>query len=283
MLDPRLPRIPDDWTVWAFSDAHGVTSGFVAALQTAGILDEALHWVAPPRTALVGCGDYIDRGGDIRGLVRLLQRLAADAAAHGGAVLLARGNHEVMPLIIRDGADEWLGTWLEFGGDATLAAFSCDDAPATIEDPVLRLERCAPDLLPWLRSLPHAVRWRDVVFVHGGLPPGWSLEDLGTRTDAHLWIRGEFFETPWMDTGFDAYRAAGVDRVVFGHTPQPAGLTLFQAGHALDIDTNAVGDPRMPAGAVREMTLLGLVGDAPFEAARLVSVDTSDAPERMRR
>ncbi len=24
----------------------------------------------PPRTALVGCGDYIDRGGDVRGLVR---------------------------------------------------------------------------------------------------------------------------------------------------------------------------------------------------------------------
>ncbi len=67
--------------MWAFSDTHGVTSGLVAALQAAGILDEALHWVAPPRTALVGCGDYVDRGVDVRGLVALLRRLQADADA----------------------------------------------------------------------------------------------------------------------------------------------------------------------------------------------------------
>jgi hypothetical protein len=283
MLDPRLPHIPDDWAVWAFSDIHGVTSGFTAALQVAGILDEALQWIAPPRTALVGCGDYIDRGGDIRGLVALLRHLRRDAASHGGEVILARGNHEVMPLIIADGGHEWLATWLEYGGDATLAAFDCDGTGSTPDAPVTRLERCAPDLLPWLRSLPHAVRWRDVVFVHGGLPPDGALEDLGTRTDAHLWIRSEFFDTPWADTAFDAYRAAGVDRVVFGHTPQPAGITLFQDGHALDIDTNAVGDPRMPEGAVQAVTLLGLGGDGSFERARLVTVDTTAAPERMRR
>jgi hypothetical protein len=72
---PRIARIPDDWTVWAFSDAHGVTSGLIAALQRAGILDVALHWVAPPRTALVGCGDYVDRGRDVDGLLELLRRL----------------------------------------------------------------------------------------------------------------------------------------------------------------------------------------------------------------
>ena len=74
---PRIPRVPDDWTVWAFSDTHGVTSGLLAALRAAGIVDEALHWAAPPRTALVGCGDYLDRGVDVRGLVR-------PAAAAGG-------------------------------------------------------------------------------------------------------------------------------------------------------------------------------------------------------
>jgi hypothetical protein len=283
MHDPRLPVIPDDWAVWAFSDAHGVTSGFIAALQEAGILDTALHWVAPPRTALVGCGDYIDRGADVRGLVALLRSLAIDAAAAGGRVLLTRGNHEAMPLMIRDGGHAWLATWREYGGDATLAAYACDDGAGEIDGPVARLEHRAPDLFDWLASLPHAVRWRDVLFVHGGLPPDHALEDLGTRTDEHLWIRGGFFERPWTDPGFGAYRAAGVARVVFGHTPQPAGLTLFQDGHALDIDTNAVGDPRMPEGAVQAMTLLGLTGDASFEQARIVSVDTTKAPERVRR
>src|SRR5688572_26435049 len=121
----RIPLVPDDWAVWACTDVHGVTSALVEALQQAGILDTDRHWVAPPRTALVGCGDYLDRGGDVRGLVELLQRLQTEAAARGGAVLLARGNHEAMPLMIRAGAADWLEVWREYGGDATLASYGC--------------------------------------------------------------------------------------------------------------------------------------------------------------
>ena len=284
MPRPRLPRVPDDWTVWAFSDTHGVTSGLLAALRAAGILDEALHWVAPPRTALVGCGDYLDRGVDVRGLVALLRRLQAEADGAGGTVLLARGNHEAMPLMIRDGAHEWLETWLEYGGDATMASFGC-----RIEDAhdarrmVAHLETESPGLFDWLAGLPQAVRWRDVLFVHGGLPPDHGPEDLGTTTDEHLWIRSGFFDSPWETAGFDAYRAAGIDRVVFGHTPQWSGPTLFHEGHSLGIDTNAVGNPRMPAGAVQELTLLGLAGVGSFEQARIVTIPTADAPDRMRR
>jgi hypothetical protein len=283
MLDPRLPRVPDDWTVWAFSDTHGVTSGLVVALQRVGILDEALHWVAPPRTALVGCGDYLDRGVDVRGLVALLRRLQVDAASAGGAVLLARGNHEAMPLMIRGGAHEWLETWLEYGGDATVASFGCSEAEAR-QAPRLaaHLESCAPGLFGWLESLPHAVRWRDALFVHGGLAPDHGPDDLGRTTQEHLWIRSGFFDTPWEGSEFAAYRAAGIDRVVFGHTPQWGGPTLFQEGHSLGIDTNAVGDARMPPGAVQEVTLLGLHGDGSFGRASVVTVPTHDAPDRMR-
>ncbi len=282
--DPRLPHVPDDWTVWAFSDAHGVTSALIAALQAAGIIDGALHWVAPPRTALVGCGDYLDRGRDVPGLVRLLRRLQADAAAAGGAVLLARGNHEAMPLLIRAGAHEWLPTWLEYGGDATVEAFACE--PGMTTDPgrlVDHLETAEPGLFGWLTGLPQAVRWRDVLFVHGGLPPSRAPADLGVTTDEHLWIRSGFFDTPWEAPELAAYRAAGIDRVVFGHTPQWSGPTLHQEGHSLAIDTNAVGNPRMPAGAVQELTLLGLAGQGSFEGARVVTIPTANAPERMRR
>ncbi len=280
----RLPRVPDDWTVWAFSDTHGVTSGLISALQAADIIDAALHWVAPPRTALIGCGDYLDRGGDVSGLVALLRRLEAQAASAGGAVLPARGNHEAMPLMIRDGAHEWLETWLEYGGDATLASYDCDGRD-TVEAQrvVAHLEGCAPGLFDWLAGLPQAVRWRDVLFVHGGLPPHRSLDDLGTSTDEHLWIRSAFFDSPWEAPDFDAYRARGVDRVVFGHTPQWAGPTLYHEGHSLGIDTNAVGNPRMPGGAVQELTLLGLLGEGSFTQARVVTIPTLDAPERMQR
>ena len=281
---PCLPRVPDDWTVWAFSDTHGVTSGLLAALRAAGILDEALHWVAPPRTALVGCGDYLDRGVDVRGLVALLRRLQAEADGAGGTVLLARGNHEAMPLMIRAGAHEWLDTWLEYGGDATMASFGCRTEDAhDARRMVAHLETGAPGLFGWLAGLPQAVRWRDVLFVHGGLPPHHGPDDLGTTTDEHLWIRSGFFDSPWETPGFDAYRAAGIDRVVFGHTPQWSGPTLFHEGHSLGIDTNAVGNPRMPAGAVQELTLLGLAGVGSFEQARIVTIPTVDAPDRMLR
>ena len=284
MADPRIPRVPDDWAVWAFTDTHGVTSALLAALQRAGILDEAWHWVAPPRTALIGCGDYLDRGGDVRGLVSLLRRLQADAAAAGGRVLLARGNHEAMPLMIRDGAHEWLETWLEYGGDATLASFDCSAADARdARRMVSQLETCAPGLIGWLDGLPQAVRWRDVLFVHGGLPAGQALADLGATTDEHLWIRSGFFDAPWDGGDFEAYKHAGIDRVVFGHTPQWAGPTLFHDGHSLAIDTNAVGNPRMPEGAVQELTLLGLAGDGSFDGAQMVTIGTADAPDRMPR
>jgi hypothetical protein len=282
--------IPDDWTVWAFSDAHGVTSALVEALQRARILDEALHWIAPPRTALVGCGDYLDRGGDVPGLLELLRRLQAAAAAGGGRVHLARGNHEAMPLMIRAGGEEWLETWLEYGGRATLRGFGClvdGTSPVGGVGPatglVGSLARRAPWLFGWLDSLPHAARWRDVLFVHGGLPPDRTLDDLGTRTEDHLWVRSAFFDTPWETGAFDGFRRDGIERVVFGHTPQWSGATAFHGGRSLDIDTNAVGDPRMPPGAVQELTLIGLSGAGSFEHARTVTVSTVDAPERMAR
>lgn len=283
MFDARLPHVPDDWSVWAFSDAHGVTSGLLAALRQAGLVDAAGAWIAPPRTALVGCGDYIDRGGDIRGMVALLRGLQRDAAAAGSAVLLARGNHEVMPLMIRRGEHEWLATWLAYGGDATVAAFGC--SPQETADPqrmTAAIERCAPGLFAWFESLPQAVRWRDVLFVHGGLAPDRGPDDLGVSTDEHLWVRSGFFATDWDSGSFDAYRAAGIERVVFGHTPQWDGPTFFHDGRSLAIDTNAVGNPHMPPHAVQELTLLGLGEGQRFEDATFIVIPTHDAPDRRR-
>lgn len=283
-MDARLPHLPDDWQVWAFADAHGVTSGLIAALRQAGLVDAEVRWTAPPRTALVGCGDYLDRGGDVPGLVELLRRLSVEAEAAGGAVVLARGNHEVMPLMARDGASEWLETWLEYGGRQTVAGYGCGEAePAQPEALFARLEGCAPGLFTWLAGLPQAVRWRDVLFVHGGLAPGHSLDDLGVTTDEHLWVRSGFFDTDWDSGAFSAYQAAGIERVVFGHTPQWHGPAFHHDGHSLGIDTNAVGNPRMPDGAVQELTLLGLGPAATFDDARLIRVPTAQAPERLNR
>ena len=297
MLDPRLPSLPEDWTVWAFSDAHGVVSGLVEALRRAGIVDAAARWCAPPRTALVGCGDYLDRGRDVRGMVALLRRLEREAPGAGGVALLARGNHEQMALWVRDGRRDWIETWLRYGGATTLASYgglaappsdgsgslspgSLPDAAEVARDLDL-MEAAQPGIFDWLRSLPEAVRWRDILFVHGGLPPDHGPDDLGVTTDEHLWIRSAFTDTPWEAPEFERYRHAGIERVVFGHTPQLDGPRLHHDGRSLAIDTNAVGNPQLPARSRRLLTLVGLAGDGDgsFGSARMLTIDTRGAPD----
>ena len=278
-----IARVPDDWVVWAFSDPHGVATGLEAALVAAGLLDRRLSWVAPARTALVGCGDYLDRGTDSPRVVALLRRLEVDAAAGGGMAVFARGNHEHLLYQLTVGASDAFDVWLSYGGRATLDAYGCGELDSTAPRAVLlRLEARAPGLAAWLGALPHAVRWRDVLFVHGGLPPWADLDDLGRDTEQHLWVRREFFATPWSSGAFAGFEEAGVRRVVFGHTPQVAGARTYHDGRSLALDTNACGNPQLPPEARRMVTLVELVGDVPLGSARSVVVPTENAPDRRR-
>ena len=275
-----MVQLGDDWSVWTFSDAHGVTSGLSTALREAGLVDDELRWAAPPRTALVGCGDYLDRGRDSRGTLALLRRLQPEAEVAGSRLVLLRGNHEEMLVHLWAGRSQWLPVWLAYGGHATLESFGCAPDDPMQDEPALRdMEAAAPGTFAWLESLSQAARWRDVIFVHGGLPPDHAPDDLGTITDAHLWIRADFFETPWGSDAFDGYRRAGVERVVFGHTPGPDGARVLQGGRLLNLDSNACGNPRMPPDARRMVTLVEL-GEGTFEAARRVVVPTDNALDR---
>ena len=277
---PPILCVPDDWSVWAFSDPHGVATGLEAALRESGLVDRDLRWIAPPRTALIGCGDYVDRGLDSRRVVQLLRRLGAEADAAGGALVAARGNHEHLLHGLATGVSSAFELWLAYGGRATLNSFGIgaldqDDPRAT----VARIDAAIPGTIAWLDELPHAIRWRDVLFVHGGLPPGHGPDDLARTTFEHLWIRETFFGTPWSSGAFAGFEAAGIERVVFGHTPQPDGTRLFHGGRSLAIDTNACGNPQMAPGARRLVTLVELgAGDA-LDGVRSVVVDTHAAPD----
>ena len=275
--------MPDDWTVWAFSDPHAVASGFERALQEAGLVDGELRWAAPPGTALVGCGDYVDRGRESRRLVQWLRRLTDEAAAAGGAVELARGNHELQLLQAASGDRDVVEIWLRYGGWPTLDAWGLhgtdDDVPALLR----RLDDSTPGVLAWFADLGEAVRWRDVLFVHGGLVPHATTDDFGVGTEDHLYIRSGFFDRPWDDGAFAGFEAQGIRRVVFGHTPQPYGDRLYHDGRSLAIDTNAGDNRTLPPDAHRKITLVELRGDVSLADARRVVVPIDDAPDRFQR
>jgi hypothetical protein len=216
-------------------------------------------------------------------VVELLRRLQDEAAAAGGAVVLTRGNHEHILHGLAAGTARTFELWLAYGGRATLDSFGIGTLdPDDPQGTVARIEDVSPGILDWLDALPHAVRWRDTLFVHGGLVPGHGPEDLARTTLEHLWIRDTFFGTPWQSGAFAAYEAAGIERVVFGHTPQPDGTRLFHGGRSLAVDTNACGNPQMAHDARRLVTLVELGNGGSLHEVRSVVVDTKDAPDRRR-
>ena len=112
-----------------------------------------------------------------------------------------------------------------------------------------------------LDTLPYAV-WRDVLFVHAAPPTGIArLEDLAT-SDEQMWHAATFLASSGIarDPAFQAYRDAGIGRVVLGHVPQPAGPTTMHDGTAILLDTNAAAPPetRRPSSGESYATLVRL-------------------------
>ena len=170
--------IPPNWTVWAFSDAHGVDAAFEAALRMAGLVDTGGRWSGGAKVALVGVGDYIDRGPSSASLVARLVRLESDMAEAGSRLVLVRGNHEQMLADIMRGGGEWFRAWITNGGDATVRSFGLPRVPDTIGALSREMAEAEPGLLRWMLDLLPYARWRDVMFVHAGLVPGSAPADL---------------------------------------------------------------------------------------------------------
>lgn len=86
---PAAPRIV------AIGDLHGDLAATRRALQLAGAIDAADHWVGT-RLVVVQTGDELDRGDDEREIQLLLERLSQEASQNGGRLVLLNGNHELM-------------------------------------------------------------------------------------------------------------------------------------------------------------------------------------------
>jgi hypothetical protein len=160
-------RHPGAERVVAIGDLHGDVTAARAALRLAGALGADDHW-AGGKLVVVQTGDQLDRGDDEPDILELLERLAREAAAAGGALHALNGNHEVMNV-----AGDF--RYVTPDGFRDYAASEADLEPALVERVPAEQRGRAGAFLPGesvakrLAKRPSIVQVGDSVFVHGGI------------------------------------------------------------------------------------------------------------------
>jgi hypothetical protein len=284
-----ITRIPDDFTVWAFADPHGVRSGLAAALREAGLIDDADDWIASAGIALIGCGDYVDRGTDSAGLLDLLFRLRDEAAAVGSMVVLCRGNHEAMLDGVLRGYGEDAAVWLSgmAGGEAAATSFGVSPkALRSLSAGVMAAEIFEehPELSDRLAVLVDAVIWRDVLFCHAGPVADYGPTDLGIKTNDPSCRCPTSTVPASASSTWRGLRSRGTAlpasvATSFGHESHN-GPEVFQDGGAIGLDTNTSGGA--PGIDLAYATIARIPATGSLLAASCVLVETGDAPDRPR-
>jgi serine/threonine protein phosphatase 1 len=191
---------------YAIGDIHG-------SLDKLKVLVEGCQRDADGREMmLVFLGDYIDRGPDSAGAVRLMLSLQQEMPDR---VIALKGNHEAWALAILDGTMP-ATSWLLNGGAATLESYGVrhvGDLPSAH--------------LEWMRALRLTYDDGRRFFVHAGIDPYKPLD--AQDESALLWIRDPFLQDP---------REYG-RLIVHGHTPLAEGRPELRSNR-LNLDTAAV-------------------------------------------
>lgn len=161
---------------------------------------------------LVFLGDYIDRGPDSAGVIRLVLTLQSEMPER---VIALKGNHEAWALGVADGSMRLSG-WLLNGGAATLQSYGVNEVGA--------LPRAHLD---WMRALRLSYDDGRRLFVHAGVNPQKPID--AQDEEELLWIR-----EPFLDDERDYGRL-----IVHGHTPLETAAPDWR-GNRLNLDTAAV-------------------------------------------
>lgn len=220
---PDDPTLPGPWRplpcrgpeaqLFVIGDVHG----------QAGALGVALAAIARvPATGLprrlVFLGDLIDRGPDSLGAVH--QAMTAAHRARVDEVILLPGNHELMLVDAILDPPEFMGDWLDNGGDAVILEADPGCRAGKLVD-LAEIARTAfdPAFLTAMTSGPTFERAGELLLVHAGLAPGVDAEAFlsqgrfGTSGKHWAWIREPFLD--WNA----GWGPDGSWVVVHGHTP----------------------------------------------------------------
>jgi hypothetical protein len=161
--------------IFVVGDFHGDYEKAVKLLVGAGILKGIpanpldAKWAAK-KALLVCTGDMIDKWSNSVEVVQLMRSLQADAAKHGGQVIVTLGNHEA-EFLASDGADDKSS---EFAHELRQLGKSPQEVAAG---------RDADGIGAWLRDLPAAARVGDWFFCHAGNTHGSTVAQLETSIE----------------------------------------------------------------------------------------------------
>ncbi|MEU6573120.1 metallophosphoesterase [Streptomyces sp. NPDC046805] len=228
--DPAAQSDTGPGPLFVVGDVHGYLDELVAALQEKGLIDSESQWCAGT-ARLWFLGDFTDRGPDGIGVIDLVMRLSAEAAAAGGYCKALMGNHELLLL----GAKRFRDAPVHSGaGTATFqAAWLLNGGQKT------DMDRLQDHHLQWMARLDALEEVDGYLLVHSDttvyLDYGDSIEAVNdtvretlTRNDVdECWDLFRKFTKrfSFRDEGADAVRSLldtyGGTRIVHGHSPIP--------------------------------------------------------------
>jgi hypothetical protein len=232
--------------LYVVGDVHGYLDELLAALGEQGLVDADGHWSAGT-ARLWFLGDFTDRGPDGVGVIDLVMRLSAEAAAAGGYCKALMGNHELLLL----GARRFGDTPVNSGaGTATFqAAWLLNGGQRT------DMDRLQDVHLQWMARLDAVIEEDGHLLMHSDttsyLDYGTTIDDVNdtvhqilTRNDAdECWelFRKMTKRFAFRDEG--GARAVkemlshyGGKRIVHGHSPIPYLLGQVGTEDASDGD-----------------------------------------------
>ena len=246
---------PEQKRVVAFGDVHGDLDATKRALKLGGAIDDGGHWNGG-ELFVVQVGDQLDRGDDDRAILDYFEQLREEAAKAGGTFLSLNGNHELMNVSFD----------FRYTTEGANRAFEDVPVPAGLASHPAATRGRAAAFAPgglYAQKLAKQPLYAVVggsVFAHGGilkkhLDYGLDKMDaevrdwlLGKRPegppvvlaeDGVVWTRAFSAQTGDSDCASlsEVLKMMQAQRLVMGHTPQRAGVSLVCDGKAVRIDT----------------------------------------------
>jgi serine/threonine protein phosphatase 1 len=191
--------------IFAIGDIHGCSKTFQNLL---------LDKIKIQKADKIYClGDYIDRGGDSKGVVDFILKLRKQ----GYRIHTLRGNHEQLMLDSIKSKNSF-NHWIKNGGDSTLKSFR-----------ISSYDKMKPVYKNFFNRTKFFIQSGNFIFLHAGL--NFQIPNPLEDKQAMLWVRNFPVDIAKL----------GNKVLIHGHSPKSIDLILKQQGESIiNIDGGCV-------------------------------------------